>query len=194
MSSLRRRQWPSSCLGFRSQEYSARRHNEMRMVSFSLITISVTPLMGKMSLYVCQVQVVSGAECLTRRGKYRSPNSYASREPSSCRVRMSPSPDSHSPIFRQPGKSAIDLIIDFLSCLWEYAKEQITRDIGAVADLGTNSFSLYLRFAEGRFAQFPFQRLRRRMAYCPRCLGYEWMPNHARSGYSRRSRPVVRAR
>jgi hypothetical protein len=29
----------------------------------------------------------------------------------------------------------MDLIIDFLSCLWEYAKEQITRDIGAVADL-----------------------------------------------------------
>jgi hypothetical protein len=36
---------------------------------------------------------------------------------------------------KQPGKRAIDLIIDFLSCLWEYAKEQITRDIGAVADL-----------------------------------------------------------
>ncbi|KAF8970592.1 hypothetical protein BDZ97DRAFT_1790034 [Flammula alnicola] len=35
------------------------------------------------------------------------------------------------------GKRAIDLIIDFLSCLWEYAKEQITRDIGAVADLNT---------------------------------------------------------
>ncbi|KAJ7584841.1 hypothetical protein C8J56DRAFT_949180 [Mycena floridula] len=34
-----------------------------------------------------------------------------------------------------PGKKAIDLIIDFLSCLWEYAKEQITRDLGAVADL-----------------------------------------------------------
>jgi hypothetical protein len=33
------------------------------------------------------------------------------------------------------GKKALDLIIDFLSCLWEYAKEQITREIGAVADL-----------------------------------------------------------
>jgi hypothetical protein len=33
------------------------------------------------------------------------------------------------------GKKAIDLIVDFLSCLWEYAKEQITREIGAVADL-----------------------------------------------------------
>ena len=37
---------------------------------------------------------------------------------------------------RQPGKRAIDLIIDFLSCLWDYAKQQITREIGAVADLG----------------------------------------------------------
>ncbi|KAF9480618.1 actin-like ATPase domain-containing protein [Pholiota conissans] len=36
-----------------------------------------------------------------------------------------------------PGKKAIDLIIDFLSCLWEYAKDQITRDIGTVADLNT---------------------------------------------------------
>lgn len=34
-----------------------------------------------------------------------------------------------------PGKHALDLIIDFLSCLWEYAKQQITREIGAVADL-----------------------------------------------------------
>ncbi|KAF9558515.1 hypothetical protein CPC08DRAFT_743329 [Agrocybe pediades] len=41
-----------------------------------------------------------------------------------------------------PGKRAIDLIIDFLSCLWEYAKEQITRDIGAVADL--NSADVWL--------------------------------------------------
>ncbi|KAK7035357.1 hypothetical protein VNI00_011888 [Paramarasmius palmivorus] len=34
-----------------------------------------------------------------------------------------------------PGKKPIDLIIDFLSCLWEYAKEQITQVTGAVADL-----------------------------------------------------------
>ena len=38
----------------------------------------------------------------------------------------------------QPGKKAIDLIVDFLSCMWEYAKEEITRTIGAVADLGMN--------------------------------------------------------
>ncbi|KAF9006946.1 hypothetical protein BDQ17DRAFT_1423037 [Cyathus striatus] len=41
-----------------------------------------------------------------------------------------------------PGKKAIDLIVDFLSCLWEYAKDQITRDIGAVADL--NSADVWL--------------------------------------------------
>ena len=44
----------------------------------------------------------------------------------------------------QPGKKAMDLIIDFLSCLWEYAKEQITREIGAVADLGASRRSLRL--------------------------------------------------
>ncbi|KAH9476914.1 Heat shock 70 kDa protein 12B [Psilocybe cubensis] len=35
------------------------------------------------------------------------------------------------------GKKPLDLIVDFLSCLWEYAKDQITREIGAVADLNT---------------------------------------------------------
>ncbi|KAI9451257.1 hypothetical protein BJY52DRAFT_1298655 [Lactarius psammicola] len=34
-----------------------------------------------------------------------------------------------------PGKKPIHLIVDFLYCMWEYAKEQITREIGAVADL-----------------------------------------------------------
>ena len=41
----------------------------------------------------------------------------------------------------QPGKEAIDLIIDFLSKIWEYAKQQITREIGAVADLGAYRLS-----------------------------------------------------
>ncbi|KAF5361454.1 hypothetical protein D9758_006262 [Tetrapyrgos nigripes] len=41
-----------------------------------------------------------------------------------------------------PGKQAKDLVVDFLNCLWEYAKEQITRDIGAVADL--NSADVWL--------------------------------------------------
>ncbi|KAH7882185.1 actin-like ATPase domain-containing protein [Phlebopus sp. FC_14] len=36
-----------------------------------------------------------------------------------------------------PGKTAMNLIVDFLSCLWEYAKEEITREIGAVADLNS---------------------------------------------------------
>ncbi|KAJ7145829.1 hypothetical protein C8R44DRAFT_972814 [Mycena epipterygia] len=36
-----------------------------------------------------------------------------------------------------PGKTATDLITEFLSCLWEYAREQITRDIGAIADLNS---------------------------------------------------------
>lgn len=35
------------------------------------------------------------------------------------------------------GKTAVDLIVDFLSCLWEYARNQITKEIGAVADLNT---------------------------------------------------------
>ena len=28
----------------------------------------------------------------------------------------------------------MNLIVDFHSCLWEYAKEEIVREIGAVAD------------------------------------------------------------
>ncbi|OCH88943.1 actin-like ATPase domain-containing protein [Obba rivulosa] len=36
-----------------------------------------------------------------------------------------------------PGKTAIHLITDFLSHLWNYAKQQITREINAVADLDT---------------------------------------------------------
>ncbi|KAI0270643.1 actin-like ATPase domain-containing protein [Gloeopeniophorella convolvens] len=34
-----------------------------------------------------------------------------------------------------PGKKPTHLIVDFLYCMWEYAKEQITREIGTVADL-----------------------------------------------------------
>ena len=36
------------------------------------------------------------------------------------------------------------MIIDFLSCLWEYAKEQITREIGVVADLGATNRSQWV--------------------------------------------------
>jgi hypothetical protein len=31
--------------------------------------------------------------------------------------------------------------VDFLACIWEYAKQQITREIGAVADLGVYTLS-----------------------------------------------------
>ncbi|KAJ7147329.1 actin-like ATPase domain-containing protein [Mycena filopes] len=41
-----------------------------------------------------------------------------------------------------PGKTPTDLITEFLSCLWEYGREQITRDIGAIADL--NSADVWL--------------------------------------------------
>ncbi|KAF9048041.1 actin-like ATPase domain-containing protein [Hymenopellis radicata] len=53
---------------------------------------------------------------------------HALRDQSAVDPRLPPLP---------PGKKAIDLIVDFLGCLWEYAKEQITREIGAVADLNT---------------------------------------------------------
>ncbi|GAA5978586.1 hypothetical protein JCM11641_002779 [Rhodosporidiobolus odoratus] len=33
------------------------------------------------------------------------------------------------------GKQPIDVVTDFLSCLWKYAKERITEEIGSVADL-----------------------------------------------------------
>ncbi|KAL8291455.1 hypothetical protein RQP46_002433 [Phenoliferia psychrophenolica] len=35
------------------------------------------------------------------------------------------------------GKDAVDVIADFLSCIWKYAKGQITEQIGTVADLDT---------------------------------------------------------
>ncbi|KAH8919099.1 actin-like ATPase domain-containing protein [Atractiella rhizophila] len=34
-----------------------------------------------------------------------------------------------------PGKEPIDVIVDYLTCLWEYARTRITEDIGSVADL-----------------------------------------------------------
>ena len=30
------------------------------------------------------------------------------------------------------------MIVDFLTCLWKYAKEKITEEIGSVADLGAS--------------------------------------------------------
>ncbi|KAI9512146.1 actin-like ATPase domain-containing protein [Russula earlei] len=51
---------------------------------------------------------------------------HALRDQSTIDPRLPPIP---------PGKKPIHLIVDFLYCMWEYAKEQITREIGAVADL-----------------------------------------------------------
>lgn len=36
------------------------------------------------------------------------------------------------------GKEPMDIIVDFLTCLWKYAKEKITEEIGSVADLGAS--------------------------------------------------------
>lgn len=33
------------------------------------------------------------------------------------------------------GKEPIDIIVDYLTCLWRYAKERITEEIGSIADL-----------------------------------------------------------
>jgi hypothetical protein len=38
--------------------------------------------------------------------------------------------------YSQPTKRPIDLVIDYLHCIGEYAKSQITRDMGAIAGLG----------------------------------------------------------
>ncbi|KAH9982005.1 actin-like ATPase domain-containing protein [Russula compacta] len=51
---------------------------------------------------------------------------HALRDQSTVDPRLPPIP---------PGKKPVHLIVDFLYCMWEYAKEQITREIGAVADL-----------------------------------------------------------
>lgn len=34
------------------------------------------------------------------------------------------------------GKEPIDVIVDFLRCLWTYAKSKITEEIGSIVDLG----------------------------------------------------------
>ncbi len=33
------------------------------------------------------------------------------------------------------GKEPVDVIVDFLTCIWTYAKARITDEIGSVADL-----------------------------------------------------------
>ena len=90
---------------------------------------------------------------------------------------------------RQPGKRAIDLIIDFLSCLWDYAKQQITREIGAVADLGTRPSCFEPMLPQTDLCASVCDRFGRCMAHCARCLGRDWVSNDARCRYCRRSRP-----
>ena len=90
----------------------------------------------------------------------------------------------------QPGKQAIDLIIDFLSCLWDYAKQQITREIGAVADLGTRPSCFEPMLPQTDLCASVCDRFGRCMAHCARCLGCNWVSNDARCRYCRRSRPI----
>jgi hypothetical protein len=58
-------------------------------------------------------------------------------------------------VFQQAGKKATDLIIDFLSCLWEYAKDQITQSLGSVADLGVFLILLQENFSINRKTKTP---------------------------------------
>ena len=83
-------------------------------------------------------------------------------------------------ICSQAGKQAIDLIVDFLSALWEYAKEQITREIGTVADL---SACPTLNVGSGRRShRCVCDRLCGCVAYCTCCMGREGLQHHALSG------------
>ena len=66
-----------------------------------------------------------------------------------------------------PGKRAIDLIVDFLSCLWEYAKDRITTEIGAVADLGQHIYVTQLLNASWTL----HARLCGCLAHSTSCLG-----------------------
>ena len=84
-------------------------------------------------------------------------------------------------ICSQAGKQAIDLIADFLSFLWEYAKEQITREIGSVADL---SACPTLKVGR-RSHRCLCDRLCGCMAYCTRCMGRARLQHHALSGNHR---------
>ena len=76
----------------------------------------------------------------------------------------------------QPGKEVIDVITDFLQCLWQHAKAWITKDIGAVADLGTYTpaiawaslFHVFFRFC-------------RNLVGSPCCMGCKELRYHAPS-------------
>lgn len=93
----------------------------------------------------------------------------------------------------QPGKRAIDLIIDFLSCLWDYAKQQITREIGAVADLGLCLFSVRIcTCAHGSLVDTI--RFGRCVADCPRRMGCNGMPDDEGRCNCGRTRAICQGR
>ena len=84
-------------------------------------------------------------------------------------------------ICSQAGKQVIDLIVDFLSALWEYAKEQITKEIGSVVDM-----SAYPTLKVGRRShRYVCDRLCGRMAYCTHNTGRSGLQHHALSGNHR---------
>ena len=78
----------------------------------------------------------------------------------------------------QAGKQAIDLIADFLFVLWEYAQEQIPREIGSVVDL---SACPTLKVGR-RSHRCVCDRFYGCMAYCTRCMGREGLEHDALSG------------
>lgn len=44
------------------------------------------------------------------------------------------------------GKTPSNVISDYLSCIWKYAKERIRDELGSVADLGESEFHLIFFF------------------------------------------------
>ena len=85
----------------------------------------------------------------------------------------------------------MDLIVDFLSCMWEYAKEQITREIGAVADLGTSLHIYYGLEVIHRSFSFVLYRFRGRMAYSTCRVGCKRLRDNAGSCYLGRTCPTI---
>lgn len=74
------------------------------------------------------------------------------------------------------------MIVDFLTCLWSYAKAQITNEIGSIVDLGTFS-SISGAETDG------MGRLGGRAAHCSRGVGRGGLLHHARGRDQGWSRP-----
>ena len=102
--------------------------HQVRMVRETGVYLLLLHTLEHATLF--QVQALPRASCAPR-SEHGRPSfaSYTRKEAIHRRSRGLTS-------FTQLGKKPINLIIDFLGCMWEYAKEQITREIGAVADLG----------------------------------------------------------